>query len=102
MEHVPTRGSDLDGNAAAGVLATVFGTDMTAAHGRCGSCGSTLVLGEVLAFVGGPGTVLRCRGCLALLVVLVERRDLVCADLQGLSELDVPGADGPVAGLSGA
>ncbi len=90
MRPVPITGSGLDGNAAAGVLAAAFGADLTSAHGRCGTCGSPLVVGEVAAFVGGPGTVLRCRICLSVLVVLVERGDVVCVDLRGLSELETP------------
>lgn len=101
MDQDPTGGTDLDGNAAAGLLATVFGADMTAARGRCGTCGAALVLGEVAAYVGGPGTVLRCRGCLEVLVVLVERRGTVCVDLLGLSELDVPDP-GAAVGVPGA
>ncbi len=95
MDHDPSRDAELDGNAAAGILATAFGADMTAARGRCASCGSALVLGEVAAWVGGPGTVLRCRGCLAVLVVLVEHHGLVCVDLLGLSVIEPPRPDRP-------
>ena len=31
----------LDGNAAAGELSKVFAVDITAAEGKCGSCGAT-------------------------------------------------------------
>jgi hypothetical protein len=80
----------LDGNAAAGVLAAAFGADMTTARGVCATCGSGFVLAEVAVYIGAA-TVLRCRACGAVLTVLLERRGLVCADLQGLELLDVPG-----------
>jgi hypothetical protein len=34
----------VDGNAAAGVLREVFGTEMTAYIGTCGSCGRVAAL----------------------------------------------------------
>ncbi len=80
----------LDGNAAAGALAAAFGTDMTTARGVCGGCGAGFVLAEVAVFIG-PATVLRCRACGAVLAMLLERRGLVCVDLQGLRALDPPG-----------
>jgi hypothetical protein len=80
----------LDGNAAAGVLAAAFATDMTTARAVCGSCDSTFVLAEVAVHLG-PATVLRCRRCGAVLAVLLERQGLVCADLRGLRALDASG-----------
>jgi hypothetical protein len=80
----------VDGNAAAGVLREVFGTEMTAYIGTCGSCGRIAALGESAAFPGGPGMVIRCAGCDGLLVVITEIRDMRCVDLMGLAALDAP------------
>ncbi len=92
MDDEQTTGTGLDGNAAAGLLEAAFGDEMTTARGRCSTCGSALVLGAVACFTGGPGTVLRCRVCTAVLVVLIERNDVVCVDVPGVVGLEVPGA----------
>jgi hypothetical protein len=81
---------NLDGNAAAGVLREVFGTEMTGYAGTCGSCGTTAALGESAAFTGGPGTVLRCARCDGLLIGITRVRGVRCVDLMGLAALDPP------------
>ena len=43
----------LDGNAAAGELSKVFAADITAAEGRCGSCGATRRFAEAHLYLGG-------------------------------------------------
>jgi hypothetical protein len=52
----------LDGNGVAGLLADVFGTDMTAVRRGCGSCGAVSAVGAHRAYQGA-GTVLRCPSC---------------------------------------
>jgi hypothetical protein len=62
----------LDGNALAGVLASVFGgTDMTTARRNCGSCGQHHVLAEHRLY-RGAGYVLRCPGCDDIALTVVE------------------------------
>jgi hypothetical protein len=78
----------VDGNAAAGVLLEVFGTEMTARAGTCASCGRTAPLGESAAFPGGPGLVIRCTSCDGLLVVITRIREVRCVDLMGLASLE--------------
>ncbi|MFH9174936.1 DUF6510 family protein [Streptomyces albogriseolus] len=63
----------LDGNAAAGDLESLFGADMTMASGRCQGCGLRMRLAEAHAYLGGPGTVLRCPGCEDVLLRMVPR-----------------------------
>jgi Family of unknown function (DUF6510) len=77
----------LDGNAAGGLLLEVFGREMTAARGTCASCGAVAALAEAIAYLRGPGTVLRCRSCTAVLVVVVVVREVACVDLRGLADL---------------
>jgi hypothetical protein len=74
----------LDGNAAAGILFQAYGREMTAEIGSCTSCGNTGPLAEALAFLSAPGTVLRCRRCQAVLIVLVERGDAVARHEAGV------------------
>jgi hypothetical protein len=77
----------LDGNAIAGLLFEVFGDEMTTATGVCGSCGATGVVAELVVYLRAPGTVVRCRSCGSVLMVLVTARGITCIDLQGLADL---------------
>jgi len=80
--------SALDGNAIGGLLLEVFGTEMTAAVGVCGSCGASRPLAETVVYVRTPGTVVRCRTCGAVLMVVVSRPGQNCVDLLGLAALE--------------
>jgi hypothetical protein len=78
----------LDGNAVAGTLTEVFGTEMTTFTAICGSCGLAGPLAEVVVYAVEMGIVMRCRGCTALLAVITTIRGISCVDLSGLSALD--------------
>ena len=79
----------LDGNALGGVLADVFGRDLTAAVGTCGECGSAGAIGSAIAYVGGPGDVLRCPACGTVLLVAVHVRGGYRVTLEALRALEV-------------
>jgi hypothetical protein len=79
----------LDGNAIAGELYDVFGAEMTTVTGVCASCGARHQLGEQRVYVRGPGTIVRCKSCASIVLVLVEIRGCTCVDLQGLAEIDL-------------
>jgi hypothetical protein len=74
----------LDGNAIAGLLADVFGEEMTAATGTCASCGACAEVATFAVYMRAPGTVARCRACSSVLMVLVTIREITCVDLRGL------------------
>lgn len=80
--------SALDGNAIGGLLHEVFGTEMTAAVAVCGSCGATGPMAETVVFLRAPGTVVRCRVCSSILMVVVKHHQLNCVDLYGLAALE--------------
>jgi Family of unknown function (DUF6510) len=80
--------SALDGNAIGGLLREVFGTEMTAAMAVCASCGATGPMAETVVFLRAPGTVVRCRNCGAVLMVVVRYRGQNCVDLLGLAALE--------------
>ena len=81
----------LDGNAIGGLLQEVFGHEMTAAIGTCAACGATGPLAECVVYLHAPGTVVRCRNCGAILMVLTRVRGIVCTDLRGLAEVSWQG-----------
>jgi hypothetical protein len=51
----------LDGNAIAGQLVEVFGTELTTAIGTCAGCGASGAVAELEVYLQAPGTVVRCR-----------------------------------------
>ena len=81
----------LDGNAIGGMLEAVFGTEMTTASGDCAGCGRRSLVAEFAVHLQGPGTVVRCRHCGGVVMVLVEAHGVTCVDLNGLKALEPAG-----------
>jgi hypothetical protein len=77
----------LDGNAIGGLLVELFGAELTAARSVCGACGTAAPVAELAVYVRGPGTVVRCRACGAVLMVVATVRGVACVDLRGAAEL---------------
>jgi hypothetical protein len=82
----------LDGNAAAGSLAEVFSQEMTAVIATCAHCGTSGALGATRAYVGGPGTVLRCSTCGWAMVRLARAPECLVIDMAGVRRLQMPKA----------
>jgi len=80
----------LDGNAIAGLLHEVFGAEMTTATVTCATCGARGQLAECVVYLRAPGTVVRCRACTSVQIVVVKVRDRNCVDLRGLAALAAP------------
>jgi hypothetical protein len=78
----------LDGNAIAGRLCEIFGTEMTIANGACVHCGNEGPVAQAVVYNRAPGIVVRCPNCIDVLMVLVEVRGITCLDLSGLATLD--------------
>ncbi len=87
VEDAAGDDSTLDGNAIGGMLIEIFGTDMTMAVGTCGGCGAVSPVAELAVYMPGPGIVVRCRNCDAVLMVFVRIHDITCVDLEGLASL---------------
>ena len=89
MDDAPVDEADaaLDGNAIAGLMADVFGTEMTTAVGTCGNCGAVSLVAELAVYLTELGAVVRCRSCESVLMVFVSVREVVCVDLMGLASL---------------
>ena len=81
----------LDGNAIAGTLVAVFGTELTTATGACACCGRRSLVGELPVYLRSPGTVVRCRHCAGVVIVIVEVHGVSCVDLRGLDALEPAG-----------
>ena len=81
---------ELDGNAIGGQLQEVFGTDITDAEATCATCGATGPVAATAVYRRGPGTVVRCRTCSSVLMVVSQVRGMYCVDLGGLTTLGDP------------
>ncbi|MFA9428681.1 DUF6510 family protein [Egicoccus sp. AB-alg2] len=84
----------LDGNVAAGPLATLFAFDITTTRCTCATCGAAALFAEYHAYTDAPGTVVRCPRCEGVLVRLAETPGHLCVDLRGARLVDVADSDG--------
>lgn len=80
----------LDANAVAGLLMEVFGRDLTAEPAQCTFCWTVAEAGTLLAFVGGPGTVLRCSVCHEVVIRVVRTEDATLVDARGAAFMRFP------------
>ena len=83
----------LDGNAAAGAFAEIFGTDVTTVIVTCAGCRASAPFAEQAAFLDGPGAVLRCPSCDHLLARVVETRTELWLELSGCASWRFPRGD---------
>jgi hypothetical protein len=90
----------LDGNAAAGILAEVFGRDMTLAGSTCRHCGRRGVVAQAIVELDDQGVILLCRSCGHTLLTAVRFDDAWSLALPGCAELRVP-ADEMSSGSAG-
>ena len=77
----------LDGNAVAGMLSRVLAVDATTVVGTCAGCGAREAVGETLVYADGPGVVLRCPGCEAVVMRFAEIRGRLVADMRGMATM---------------
>jgi hypothetical protein len=82
----------LDGNAIGGLLLEIFAAEMTSAEATCAACGAVRPVAETTVYLRGPGTVVRCRSCMSVLMVISRVRGVNCVDLSGLEMLRVKAA----------
>jgi hypothetical protein len=83
----PAVDRELDGNALAGMLETMFGTDMTAIPGRCAHCSTVNMVGAMRVYMGGPGAILRCPACDEVVLRIVETAEATYVDMRGAAYL---------------
>ncbi len=89
MEEPTTDDRTLDANAVAGMLEALFGADLTAADSRCAACGREGEVGTLLAYTLGPGVVLRCPACSAVMLRMVETPRGTLVEAKGLAYLRI-------------
>jgi uncharacterized protein DUF6510 len=79
----------VDGNAIGGLLGELFAYEMTTARSTCAACGAVGEVGTLLAYVRGPGTVMRCPRCNAVLMRIVHGADRYWIEAQGVRCLEL-------------
>jgi hypothetical protein len=79
----------LDGNAIGGLMLELFGIELTAATGICGSCGASGPIARLEVYVHAPGTVVRCATCKSVLMRIVRGRERTWLDLSGFSSIEL-------------
>ena len=87
MRDDPAVELTVDGNAAGGLLATVFAMDVTAIPGQCAHCHTVSLIGTMRAYMRGPGVVLRCPACAEVVLRIVETPTATLVDVSGATVL---------------
>ena len=78
----------LDGNAAAGVLHSLYGVELTTAVGTCDGCGTAGFVGAARLY-RAAGLVLRCPHCDAVLMKIVTAGERAWIDSRGVRTLEL-------------
>ena len=79
----------LDGNAVAGMMAELFGFEMTVAWAGCVACGATNQLGSMHVYAHGMGAVACCPSCGQYLLRIARGEGRWWLDLRGLAWLQL-------------
>jgi NAD-dependent SIR2 family protein deacetylase len=81
----------LDGNAAGGILQAIFPFEMTLVQATCTHCGDTNVVGALVAYMHGMGTVIRCPSCDTVLIRVAQVKGSYWLDMRGVRVLQISG-----------
>lgn len=87
MRDDPAVDLTVDGSGVGGLLAAVFGAEMTATPGQCAHCHTVSVVGAMRAYVRGPGVVLRCPACAEVVIRIVQTPTATLVDVSGVTTL---------------
>ena len=79
----------LDGNAIGRCSRRCVRRRRHRRSGRCAGCGREAVLAETHVYVDSPGPVVRCAGCEAVLLRVVQAPVRTWLDLRGLAVLQL-------------
>jgi hypothetical protein len=87
MHDDPAVDLTVDGSGIGGLLASVFGVEMTATPGECAHCHTVSIVASMRAYTRGPGVVLRCPACAEVVLRIVETPTATMVDVSGVSML---------------
>ena len=89
MRDDPAVDLTVDGSAVGGLLAVVFGAEMTANPGQCAHCHTVSLVGTLRVYMRGPGVVLRCPACAEVVLRIVATPRGTLVDARGASFLTI-------------
>ena len=89
MRDDPALHLSVDANAVAGLLAEVFGRDVTAMEERCRHCGTVSPVGALRVYLRGPGVVVRCPACIDVVLRIARTPSGLQVDLVGATNLSL-------------
>jgi hypothetical protein len=98
MRDDPAVDLTVDGNGVGGLLAAIFGGEVTASDGQCATCHTVSMVGTMRAYTRGPGIVLRCPACAEVVLRIVETPRGTLVDVRGAAYLRVAPGRGATAG----
>ena len=84
MRDDPAIDLVLDANAIGGLLAGLFGADVTGRAGECAHCHTVSTVATMRAYTRGPGIVVRCPACTDVVLRVVETPTEMYVDLAGM------------------
>lgn len=85
MRDDPAVDLTVDANAIGGMLAAVFGADVTGSPGQCAHCHTVSVVGTMRVYMRGPGVVVRCPACAEVVMRVVRTPTAMYLDVSGAS-----------------
>ena len=85
MRDDPAVDLTVDANAIGGMLASVFGVDVTGSPGQCAHCHTVSIVGTMRVYMRGPGVVVRCPACAQVVMRMVRTPTGMCLDVSGAS-----------------
>jgi hypothetical protein len=83
MRDDPAVDLTVDGSGIGGLLASVFGGEMTATPGQCAHCSTVSVVGTMRVYMRGPGVVVRCPACAEVMLRVVQTPRGTLVDARG-------------------
>jgi uncharacterized protein DUF6510 len=83
-------GRRLDGNVAGGVLREILAVEPTTAVSTCAHCGASAPLGEHLVYADAPALVLRCPGCMHVVLRCAADQSGTRLEMTGVRLLRTP------------
>jgi hypothetical protein len=91
MRDDPAVELTVDANAVGGMLAAVFGADVTGSPGQCAHCHTVSVVGTMRVYMRGPGVVVRCPACAQVVLRMVRTPAGMYLDASGARYVRITG-----------
>ena len=89
MREDPAIDLVVDGSAVGGMLADLFGADVTGMPGQCASCHTVSLIASMRVYMRGPGIVVRCPACTEVVLRVARTPSGTMIDMRGAAYVRV-------------